>query len=117
MMIYEPRSYHMSYTINIKHLKENISSLIDDTYNDFYFCLYDKRFIVLNSAIYVVNERENRCYLYTDITSYDEIFISMDRPKGIQFDKEHDDDNRIVYKTILLKLGIIKAFVKKKGKW
>ena len=41
----------------------------------------------------------------------------MDRPKGIQFDKEHDDDNRIVYKTILLKLGIIKTLVKKKGKW
>ena len=106
----------MSYAMNIKQLKGNASYLITDLDDDFYFGSYDRKYIALNSTIYVVNERKSRCYLYTDITSYNEIFITMDKPKGIQFDKKHDDDNRIIYKTILLKLGIIKTLVKKEKK-
>ena len=116
MMIYYPIMYNTSYAMNIKQLKRKVTSLIRCICNDFCFNYWNKTFVAFTSKIYIINERRNHCHLYINLSSYNELFITIYKPRGIKgktYNKHHDENNRIVCKNIILKLGAIRSLIRK----
>jgi len=104
--------YTMSYAMNIKELKGKVLSIIEDININ-----TNKRRDELNLED-TVEDRDIVYYLYTGITLYNELFLLVDKPKGIKgvtYDRYRDENNRIFCKSIILKLGTIRTVLKKKN--
>ena len=103
--------YPISYTMNIKQLKEKVLFIMKDINDN--FDTYFKKELELHFPIYTINNKNIIYYLYAGITLYNELFLLVDKPKGIKgitYDMYRNENNRIVYKNIILKLGLLEPY-------
>jgi len=99
------------YALNINQMKYKMSLIINDINEEIKYRTAKE--IALNSYPYIVTKRMLRLYLCTNITSYNNIFLELIKSTGLYSNRNRTDDDLIVYKTILLKLGTIRSVCKK----